>query len=112
MRDMALTAAGLLLLGTTGVLADDDGTYVQTNLVSNVVGQAKTTDSNLQNSWGVANAPNSPLWVSDNNAGLSTLYDGNGTTQQLVVKIPVPPATTPPAAPPAWCGIQIRGTSS
>jgi hypothetical protein len=44
-------AAGLLLLGTTGVLAEDEGTYVLTNLVSNVVGQAKTTDPNLQNAW-------------------------------------------------------------
>jgi uncharacterized protein (TIGR03118 family) len=97
-KDLVL-AAGLLLLGTTGVLAEDDGTYVQTNLVSNVVGQARTTDPNLQNAWGVANAPNSPLWVSDNNSGLSTLYDGNGDIIPLVVKIPVPPATTPPAAP-------------
>jgi uncharacterized protein (TIGR03118 family) len=99
MRNLALAAAGLLLLGTTGVLAEDEGTYVQTNLVSNVVGQARTTDPNLQNAWGVANAPNSPLWISDNNDGLSTLYDGNGNIVPLVVKIPVPPATTPPAAP-------------
>jgi uncharacterized protein (TIGR03118 family) len=106
MRNMALTAAGLLLLGTTCVLADDEGTYIQTNLVSNVVGQAGTTDSNLQNAWGVANAPNSPLWVSDNNDGLSTLYDGNGNKLTLAilgntnqVKIPVPPGTNPPAAP-------------
>jgi hypothetical protein len=48
MKDLALAAAGLLLLGTTGVLAEDEGTYVQTNLVSNVVGQARTTDPNLQ----------------------------------------------------------------
>jgi uncharacterized protein (TIGR03118 family) len=91
--------AGLLLLGTRGVLAEDEATYVQTNLVSNVVGQATTTDPNLQNAWGVANAPNSALWISDNNDGLSTLYDGNGNIIPLVVKIPVPPATTPPAAP-------------
>lgn len=106
MRNIALTAAGLLLLGTTCVLADDEGTYVQTNLVSNVVGQARMTDSNLQNSWGVANAPNGPLWVSDNNDGLSTLYDGDGNMVALAVlgntnhvKIPVPTGTTPPAAP-------------
>jgi hypothetical protein len=35
MRHLALTAAGLLFLGTTVVLADDDGRYVQTNLLSN-----------------------------------------------------------------------------
>jgi uncharacterized protein (TIGR03118 family) len=107
MRNMALTGAALLLIGTTSVFADDDdGAYVQTNLVSNVVGQARMTDSNLQNSWGVANAPNSPLWIADNNDGLSTLYDGNGNMVTLAilgntnqVKIPVPPGATPPAAP-------------
>jgi uncharacterized protein (TIGR03118 family) len=99
MRSLALAAAGLLLLGATAVLADDDGTYVQTNLISNIPGKATTTDPNLQNAWGVANAPDSPLWVSDNNDGLSTLYDGNGTILSLVVKIPVPPGTSPPAAP-------------
>jgi uncharacterized protein (TIGR03118 family) len=98
MRDLALAASGLLLLGTMAARADDDGTYVQTNLVSNLPG-ASITDPNLQNAWGVANAPGGPLWVSDNNNGLATLYTGAPSIVGLVVTIPVPPGTAPPAAP-------------
>jgi uncharacterized protein (TIGR03118 family) len=79
--------------------ADQDHTaYIQTNLVSNQPNVAQTLDPNLQNSWGVANAPAGPLWVSDNNDGLSTLYDGNGAIIPLVVTIPLPPGQTPPPA--------------
>jgi uncharacterized protein (TIGR03118 family) len=99
MRDLALAASGLLLLGTIAARADDGfGTYVQTNLVSNLPGTV-TTDPNLQNAWGVANAPGGPLWVSDNNSGLATLYDGVGHIIPLVITIPLPPGTAPP--PPA-----------
>jgi uncharacterized protein (TIGR03118 family) len=46
----------------------------------------------LQNAWGAAWAPGGALWVSDNNAGVSTLYTGAGTIVPLVVTIP--PADT------------------
>jgi len=79
---------------------DDRTVYVQTDLVSNQTAEgANPADPNLQNSWGVANAPNSPLWVSDNNAGVSTLYDGDGVKVPLTVTIPLPPGRSPP--PPA-----------
>jgi uncharacterized protein (TIGR03118 family) len=64
-----------------GARADgDDGhsVYIQTNLISNVQGQAPVFDPNLQNAWGVAFAPGGPFWINDNNSGLSTLYLGNG----------------------------------
>jgi uncharacterized protein (TIGR03118 family) len=73
--------------------------YVQTDLVSNLQALAQPADPNLQNPWGVANAPGKPLWVSDNHDGLSTLYDGNGVKQPLTVTIPLPPGKSPP--PPA-----------
>jgi uncharacterized protein (TIGR03118 family) len=76
----------------------DQTAYIQTNLVSNLPNVAQTLDPNLQNSWGVANFPGGPLWVSDNNDGLSTLYDGNGAITPLVVTIPLPPGQTPPPA--------------
>jgi hypothetical protein len=48
---------------------------VQTNLVSNRNDQgAQITDANLKNPWGVSMGPTTPLWVSDNNAAVSTLY--------------------------------------
>jgi uncharacterized protein (TIGR03118 family) len=67
--------------------------YIITPLVSNLAGQAAVQDPNLQNAWGVTFTPAaSPFWISDNNSGLSTLYDGDGTIVKLVVTIPCPPA--------------------
>jgi uncharacterized protein (TIGR03118 family) len=95
-------AAGLLMLATWPVRAGDDSTrFLQTNLVSNVPGVAANFDAALQNSWGVANFPDGPLWISDNNDGLATLYDGNGKKTPLNVTIPLPPGrVAPPAAAP------------
>ena len=62
--------------------------YTVTNLVSNQSGKAQHQDLSLVNAWGIAYAPGGPFWVSDNGTGLSTLYDGNGVKQTLVVTIP------------------------
>src|SRR5947209_6572191 len=59
----------------------------QTNLVSNVPGAAQHTDSNLVNAWGLASSATSPIWVSDNGADVSTLYDGSGNAIPLVVMV-------------------------
>src|SRR5437588_6651710 len=67
---------------------DDDTTFVQTNLVSDIPGLAAHTDSHLVNPWGVALSAASPFWVSDNGTGVSTLYNGSGTPIPLVVTIP------------------------
>jgi uncharacterized protein (TIGR03118 family) len=67
------------------------GQYVQTNLVSNTSTiPAAIVDPNLINPWGIVATATSPFWVSDNNAGLATLYNGSGTPQSLVVTIPGP----------------------
>jgi hypothetical protein len=66
--------------------------YMQTNLVSDIPGLAAHTDPNLKNPWGTAVGPGSPIWVSDNHAGVTTLYDGAGNPQPLVVAIPAPPS--------------------
>jgi uncharacterized protein (TIGR03118 family) len=65
---------------------------VQTNLVSDIPGLAARTDPNLKNPWGTSVGPGSPIWVSDNHAGVTTLYDGAGNPQPLVVAIPAPPS--------------------
>jgi uncharacterized protein (TIGR03118 family) len=62
--------------------------YTQTNLVSNTAGVAPVTDPQLINPWGLSRASGSPWWVSDQGTGFSTLYDGAGVTQSLVVTIP------------------------
>jgi uncharacterized protein (TIGR03118 family) len=64
--------------------------FLQTNLVSNLAGVAQFTDPNLVNPWGLSYAPGGVFWVSDNNAGVSTLYNGQGQAQSLVVDIPSP----------------------
>jgi uncharacterized protein (TIGR03118 family) len=87
------------LAGGLAYAADtEDTAYIRTDLVSNLQDLAQPKDPNLQNAWGVANAPGGALWVSDNNDGLSTLYDGNGVKVGLTVAIPLPPGRSPPPA--------------
>jgi len=62
--------------------------YTQTNLVSNTAGVAPVTDPQLINPWGLSRASGSPWWVSDNGTGFSTLYNGVGAKQSLIVTIP------------------------
>jgi uncharacterized protein (TIGR03118 family) len=66
------------------------GNVLQTNLVSDLPGVAANQDPDLVNPWGIAESAGSPFWVSDNGAGLSTLYNTAGVKQSLVVSIPAP----------------------
>jgi uncharacterized protein (TIGR03118 family) len=103
-RSLSAAATGLLLLAAGSAFAadaDDRTAYIRTDLVSNLQNLVQPADPNLQNAWGVANAPGGPLWVSDNNDGLATLYDGNGAKINLTVTIPLPAGrAAPPAAAP------------
>src|SRR5580693_4827705 len=86
----ALLLFGLLMTVAipSGLWAQQAG-YSQTNLVSNTAGVAATTDSQLLNPWGISVLPGEDFWISDNNAGVSTLYDQNGNKDTgLVVTIP------------------------
>ena len=75
--------------------------YLQHNLVSDnsTAAAADHTDPNLLNPWGVAFFPGGPFWISDNGAGVSTLYDGMGNKVPLTVTIPAPAGDTNPGAP-------------
>ncbi len=53
---------------------EKSGSYLQTNLVSNLPGLAQLQDTNLVNPWGISFSATSPFWISDNGSGLSTLY--------------------------------------
>jgi uncharacterized protein (TIGR03118 family) len=59
-----------------------------TNLTSDGAVKAAFTDPNLKNPWGMSYSPTGPFWVSDNATGLTTLYNGAGQPQTLVVTIP------------------------
>jgi uncharacterized protein (TIGR03118 family) len=50
--------------------------YSVTNLVSDQPGVAQVTDPNLQNAWGLAAGPTSPIWVANNHTDSSTVYSG------------------------------------
>jgi len=103
----ALTTIGAALVSLQPAQADDNGlaarSFVQTNLVSDVPGLAKVTDPNLKNPWGTSTAPGLPIWISDNNAGAATLYDGAGNPISLQAKTPVN-AVAIPAPPSAGTG--------
>jgi uncharacterized protein (TIGR03118 family) len=92
-----------------------NGFYQQTNLVSDLpnVG-AKFQDPNLVNPWGLSHGPTTPWWVSDNGAGVSTLYNGQGQAfppgSPLVVTIP-PPTGSPAGTKAAPTGNVFNPTS-
>jgi hypothetical protein len=73
---------------------------LQTNLVSDLPGVAAVTDPHLVNPWGIAQGNGGPFWISDNNAGLATLYNVPGANNApvainpLVVNIPTPVSLT------------------
>ncbi len=81
----------LFLMLSNSAFARSDtggGFYKQTNLTSDIPGLAKNTDARLVNPWGISFAPTNAFWLSDNNSGLSTLYNGQGKRQMLVVTVP------------------------
>jgi len=79
-------AVSTVLILITGI-ANFGQHYNQTNLVSNTSGAA-VTDPQLTNPWGLSRGSGSPWWVSDNATGVSTLYNGAGARQSLIVTIP------------------------
>jgi uncharacterized protein (TIGR03118 family) len=102
---LSLIAAGPLIAigvgaGAAPATATTSGTVLQTNLVSDLSGAAAVTDPNLVNSWGISESTGSPFWISDNNAGVATLYNVPGANSTpvsinpLAVNIPTPVSLT------------------
>ncbi len=107
-RNLVASAVLAASLGVASTLAHaDSGSYAVTYLVSDGSVPAAHVDPNLVNGWGVAFNPNAVVWLSDNGTGKSTLYDGTGTPQSLVVDIPSP--TGPTGGTPT--GIVFNGSS-
>jgi uncharacterized protein (TIGR03118 family) len=102
------TAIALAALGLCSKGYCDRFDFVQTNLVSDIPGEAAITDPSLVNPWGITASPTSPFWISDNGTGVSTLYTGTGAKIPLTVTIPTPPSDTSPAAP---TGTVFNGTT-
>src|SRR5215467_5220330 len=95
--------AQLTLIAGVQVFAFAGTGYVQHNLVSDIPGLADQTDPNLVNPWGLSSSTASPLWVSNNHSGNTTVYTGSGqpfpATNPLAVRIPAPVGGNPVSAP-------------
>jgi uncharacterized protein (TIGR03118 family) len=113
-RNYSLTAIlaifGIAAAGAISARADDfdrhhgnDTAYVQTNLVSDLTGIAKTMDPLLVNPWGIAFVPGGPFWIADNGRGVATLYDGAG------IKVPATFTIPPPHGAPKGSGSAPTG---
>jgi uncharacterized protein (TIGR03118 family) len=85
-----LSVAALLVLAVSFTSTLSVAQYTATTLVKNT---GKTGDKQLINPWGLVYGPSAPFWLSDEGSGLSTLYDGNGVKQSLVVTIPTASGT-------------------
>jgi uncharacterized protein (TIGR03118 family) len=116
-RDVLGGAGALLLLAACGGGGDDNNGgmsgYVASNLVSDTGSMSSNpyassnVDAHLVNPWGIAFNPQGFVWVANNATSTSTLYDGNGVAQTLVVAIPA--GTAGPAKP---TGIVFNATQS
>jgi uncharacterized protein (TIGR03118 family) len=109
-RSFARVVTLTLSLGLIVLLASSMGlaqSYHRNILVSNLSGKAPHTDPLLMNPWGLAFGAGGPFWVSDEDSGHSTLYDGKGNPQSLQVVIP-PASGTGPGTP---TGIVFNGSS-
>jgi uncharacterized protein (TIGR03118 family) len=93
----------LVLLATIQTAAFAGTGFVQHNLVSDIPGLADQTDPNMVNPWGMASSATSPLWISNNHTGTTTVYNGSGqpfpAANPIVVQIPAPSSGNPPSAP-------------
>jgi uncharacterized protein (TIGR03118 family) len=89
----AALAAVLVLLSPSLLLAQR---YQRSDLTTDsfaVSSSAANLDANLVNAWGLSRGSGGPWWISDNGTGVSTLYNGTGVPQALVVTVPTPDGT-------------------
>jgi uncharacterized protein (TIGR03118 family) len=108
---IALAAGVILTIPALGTSANEArGSFRQTNLVSDGFVPAPLVDPSLVNPWGISSSAGSPMWVSDNGAGLTTLYRGDGVKLGLTVTIP-PGKGSPPGSLGTPTGTVFNGNS-
>jgi uncharacterized protein (TIGR03118 family) len=97
------TSGGWFGFSATAANANVIAPYFQQNLVSDLSSLAPVvTDPNLKNPWGVSESSTSPLWVSDQNTSVSTLYTIQGLSATRAggpLVVPIPTQPTPPNGP-------------
>src|SRR4051812_45271796 len=65
--------------------------FVVTNLVSDVEGQARFTDTTLINPWGLVIAPNGELIVAVNHSDVASFFNPNGSKLPITISVPTAP---------------------
>jgi uncharacterized protein (TIGR03118 family) len=113
-RALALRCSGGFVFVLMLAAAVQAGPVSVTPLVTDNpnVNTAQITDPNLVNPWGVSFSSTSPLWVSDEATGLSSLYSISNSDQVKIVTTPPPslfPVTIPGGAP---TGQAFNGSST
>ena len=73
-RKLTLTAAFGVSVFNVNTGTAVAGPYFQTDLVSNIAGLGKITDSQLVNPWGFSHSATSPFWTSNQGKNTATLY--------------------------------------
>jgi uncharacterized protein (TIGR03118 family) len=68
----------------------DAASYIQTDLVSDIVGLATIADPELINPFGVSHSSTSPFWISNNAINTSTLYAVTDSTNVVKTEINPP----------------------
>jgi uncharacterized protein (TIGR03118 family) len=76
---LAATLACALLAAGASSAARPGNHYRVTPLASDVPGLAPETDSNLQNTWGLARGATTPWWIANNGTASTSVYTGSGT---------------------------------
>ena len=115
-----LAVAALLGVSLLGTMSAQNG-FLETDLVANsqtltdrngIVHTPAHVDPHLLNAWGVGTSATSPFWVSDNAAGVATLYNTPGVPQALVVSIPAPGDPLGTGGTPTGLVFNINGGAS
>ena len=83
LRSLAAAAILAALLATA-----TQAQYARADLTSNQKGVAPNVNPELVNAWGLVQLGTSPIWLSDNGTGFSTLYKGSGLQLGLIVLVP------------------------
>jgi uncharacterized protein (TIGR03118 family) len=98
LQDFGLIAGALAGLAMAGCSSSNSSPsmpassgFTVTNLVSDssMAAAATYTDTNLVNAWGLAMAPDGPIWTANNGTQTSSIYDGNGLSVEATVTLPV-----------------------
>jgi uncharacterized protein (TIGR03118 family) len=85
---------GIAIVAVSPLRAAERNSFTVVPLVSDQPGVAPNTDPNLVNAWGLTSGPATPWWVADNGTDKSTLYNGAGVPQALVVNVLSAPTGT------------------